>query len=90
MNKIRIKFDGSFLNRFPSSILHGKIVNIYIGYEINDYYNDSNYPTLENCLFGSVKLTKMQILTDMDILVVELDLIEKDFFHILLEEQVKM
>ena len=58
MNKIRIKFNGSFLNRFPPSILHGEIVNIYIVYEINDYFNASDYPTLENCLFGSVKLTK--------------------------------
>ena len=49
VNKIRIKFDGSFLNRFPPSVLHGEIVNIYIAYKINDYYNDSNYPTLENC-----------------------------------------
>ena len=57
-SKVRIKFDGSFLNRFPPSIIHGKIVNIYIVYEINDYYNDNSYPTLENCLFGSVKLTK--------------------------------
>ena len=58
MNKMRIKFVGSFLNRFPQSILHGEIVNIYIVYEINNYYNYSNYPTLENCLFGSVRLTK--------------------------------
>ena len=28
MGKIRIKFDGSFLNRFPPTILHGNIVNI--------------------------------------------------------------
>ena len=34
MSKIRIKFDGSFLNRFPSTILHRDIVNIYIVYEI--------------------------------------------------------
>ena len=34
MSKIRIKFDGSFLNRFPATILHGNIVNIYIVYEI--------------------------------------------------------
>ena len=26
MSKIRIKFDGSFLNRFPPTILHGNIV----------------------------------------------------------------
>ena len=58
MSKIRIKFDGSFLNRFPPSILHGDIVNIYIVYEITSGYKDINYPTLENCLIGSVKLTK--------------------------------
>ena len=58
MSKIRIKFNGSFLNRFRPTILHGDLVNIYIVYEITDYLNVSNYPTIENCLFGSVKLTK--------------------------------
>ena len=58
MNKIRIKFNGSFLNRFPPTIHHGDIVNIYIVYEITSNYDDSNYPSIENCLFGSVKLTK--------------------------------
>ena len=58
MSKIRIKFIGSFLNRFPPLILHGNIVNIYIVYEITSDYKDINYPTLEDCLFGSVKLTK--------------------------------
>ena len=56
--KIRIKFNGSFLNRFPPTILHWDIVNIYIVYEITSDYKDINYPTLENCLFGSVELTK--------------------------------
>ena len=37
---------------------HGRIVNIYTVYEINDYCDISSYPTLENCLFGAVKLTK--------------------------------
>ena len=58
MSKIRIKRDGSFLNRFPPTILHGDIVNIYIVYEITSDYKDINYPTLENCLLASVKLTK--------------------------------
>ena len=58
ISKIRIKFDESFLNRFPSTILHGNIVNIYIVYEITSDYKDINYPTLENCLLRSVKLTK--------------------------------
>ena len=68
INKIRIKFNGSFSNQFPPTILHGNIVNIYIVYEITSNYNDSNYPTIENCLFGSVKLTKILILINMDIL----------------------
>ena len=58
MSKIRIKFNGSFLNRFPPTILHGNIVNIYIVYEITSNYNDSNYPTIENSFFGSIKLAK--------------------------------
>ena len=58
MSKIRIKFDGSFLNRFPPTILHGDIVNIYTVYEITSDYKDINYPAVENCLFGSAKLTK--------------------------------
>ena len=37
---------------------HGKVVNIYIVYEINKSINISDYLTLENCLFGAVRLTK--------------------------------
>ena len=58
VNDMKIKFDGSCLNRFPVTILHSNIVNVYIVYEITSDYKDINYPTLENCLFGSVKLTK--------------------------------
>ena len=35
-----------------------KIVNIYIVYEISKNYKISSYPTLYNCLFGAVSLTK--------------------------------
>ena len=58
MSRSRIKFNGSFLNRFPPTIPHGDIVNVYIDYEITSNYSSINYPTLENCLFRSVKLTK--------------------------------
>ena len=58
MSKIRIRFNGNFLNRFPPTILHGDIVNIYIVYEITSDYSSINYPTLENCLFRSVILTQ--------------------------------
>ena len=53
MGKIRIKFIGSFLNRFPPTMPHENIVNIYIVYEITSDYKDISYPTL-----GSAKLTK--------------------------------
>ena len=50
-SKIRIKFDGSFLNRFPPTILHGDIVNIYIVYEITSDYSSINYPITEKNTF---------------------------------------
>ena len=37
---------------------HEKIVNIFIVYEINKNFDISSYPTLKNCLFGAVILTK--------------------------------
>ena len=37
---------------------HGKVVNIYIVYEISKSINIRDYPTLENCLFGAVTLTR--------------------------------
>ena len=37
---------------------YGKIGNIYIVYEIDDYHPTTSYPTLENCLFGAVILAK--------------------------------
>ena len=57
--KIRVKFSGSCLKQDKVTYTHGKIVNIYIVYEINkkDYTIISD-PTLENCLFGAVTLTK--------------------------------
>ena len=56
--KTRVKFSGSCLKQDKATCSHGTIVNIYIVYEIGKYYNISSYPTLENCLFGAVSLTK--------------------------------
>ena len=57
--KIRVKFSGSCLKQDNVTYTYGKIVNIYIVYEINKKDNTviSN-PTLENCLFDAVTLTK--------------------------------
>ena len=56
--KTRVKFSGSCLKQDKATYNHGTIVNIYIVYEINKNYNISSYPTLENCLFEAVSLTK--------------------------------
>ena len=55
--KTGVEFNGSCLKQDKVGYNHGTIVNIYIVYEISKNYK-SNYPTLENCLFGAVSLTK--------------------------------
>ena len=57
-NRIRVKFDGGCLKQNQGTLLYGGIVNVYTDYEITDSFNVSSYPTLENCLFGAVKLTE--------------------------------
>ena len=56
--KTRVEFNGSCLKQDKVTYNHKKIVNIYIVYEISKNYSISSYPTLENCLFGAVSLTK--------------------------------
>ena len=56
--KRSVEFNGSCLNQDKATHDHRAIVNLYIVYEISKNYNIRNYPTLENCLFGAVCLTK--------------------------------
>ena len=56
--KIWLELKGSCLKQDKISFDHGKVVNIYIVSEINKNFTISSFPTLENCLFGVVKLTK--------------------------------
>ena len=56
--KTKLEISGSCLKQDKVTYNHGKIVNIYIVYEIDQNYSISSYPTLENCLFGAVSLTK--------------------------------
>ena len=56
--KTRVEFNGGCLKQDKVTFNHGKVVNIYIVYEISKSINIRNYPTLENCLFGLVTLTK--------------------------------
>ena len=56
--KTKVEFNGSCLKQDKITYDHGKVVNIYIVYEISRNININYYPTLENCLFGAVSLTK--------------------------------
>ena len=54
--KTRVEFNGSCLKQDSVTFNHGKVVNIYIVYEISKSFNISDYVTLKNCLFGTVSL----------------------------------
>ena len=56
--KTRVEFSRSYLKQNKITYTHGKVVNIYIVYETSKSINVIDYPTLENCLFGAVSLTK--------------------------------
>ena len=57
-NKVRVKFPGRCLKQQKVSYTPLNIVNIYIVYEFGASTSYDNDPTLKNCLFGVVTLTK--------------------------------
>ena len=56
--KTRVKFSGSCLQQSKISYTHRKIVNIYVVYELGAASSNIDDPTLKNCFFGAVTLTK--------------------------------
>ena len=54
----RVELNASCLKQDKATYNHRTIVNIYIVYDTSKNYNISSYPTLENCSFGAVSLTK--------------------------------
>ena len=56
--KTKVYLNGSCLNQDWITHNHGKLVNIYIVYEISRNINISNDPTLENYVFPAVSLPK--------------------------------
>ena len=81
--KTRVKFTGSCLQQSKISYTHGKIVNIYVVYELGAASSNINDPTLKNCLFGAVTLLKILASISMGILAMALDSIEDLVFHLL-------
>ena len=56
--KIKIKFTGNCLKQSDHIFTHKKVVNIYIVSELVASSSHNSDPTMENCLFGAVTLTK--------------------------------
>ena len=56
--KTRVKFNLSCLKQLTVPYNHRPIVKIYIFYELGASSSHNNDPTLKNCLFGVVTLTK--------------------------------
>ena len=86
--KTRVNFFGSCLKQPKISYTHGKVVNIYIVFEVGASRSPDDDPTLKTCLFGAVTLTL--ILISMGIQVMELALIENQVFHFQVVDLVKI
>ena len=54
----RVKFTRSCLKQSSHILIHKKVVNIYIVYELAASSSHDSDPALKNCLFGAVTLTK--------------------------------
>ena len=58
-SKVRIKFNNGCLKQSNKlTYYYGHIVNIYIVYELDASSSNDSEPTLKNCLFGAVTVTK--------------------------------
>ena len=56
--KTRVKFTRSCLKQSDLIYTHKEVVNIYIFYELGASSSNFSDPTIKNCLFGAVTLTK--------------------------------
>ena len=56
--KTRVKFIRSCLKQSKISYTHGKVVNVYIFYELAASSSHDSDPAIKNCLFGAVTSTK--------------------------------
>ena len=57
-NRLGVTFNGNFMKQNKLGYAHGKIVNVYIVYELKNRSVDSPDFTVQNGLFGAVKITK--------------------------------
>ena len=57
-SKIRVKFTATCLKQNKAIFNHGKVVNIYIVFELGAFTSSNSDPIIKKCLFGAVTLTK--------------------------------
>ena len=57
-NRLGVSFTGNYIKQNKLGYARVKIVNLYIVYELNNRKVDSPYFTVQNGLFGAVKITK--------------------------------
>ena len=57
-NRLGVTFNGNYMEQNKLGYAHGKIVNLYIVYELKNRKVDSADFTVQNRLFGAVKITK--------------------------------
>ena len=79
--KTRVEFNGSCLKQDKITYVCGKILKIYFVCKLTSSSSNNNDGTVISSLFVAVRLTKKLILISTDILVMELDLIDKEVFH---------
>ena len=89
-SKIRVKFTATCLKQNKAIFNHGKVVNIYIVFELGAFTSSNSDPIIKKCLFGAVTLTKNADIEKYEILVMELDLIKDQVFHFPVVDLVKM
>ena len=57
-NRLGVTFNGIYMKQNKLGYAHGKIINFYIVYELKNRRVDSSDFTVQNGLFGAVKITK--------------------------------
>ena len=88
-SKTIVEFVGGCLKQDKITFTRGETENIYIVYEVGVRGYD-DYPTLENCLFGAVKLTKNAYIDNHNYSGYGIGLIEEELFHFLMVDLVAM
>ena len=88
--KIKVQFTESCLKQPKFTFTHKKIVNIYIVYELGASSSHDSDPTIKNCLFGAVTLTKNTDIEKYKYSGYGIGFDRRSSFHLLVVGMVKM